>query len=235
MYSSSKYSAIVAMLRFMEIGLNGPKKLTRCNIIVHRLLRINPYILIASGTFIIRARARVESHDRIQDMLTFRGQLNRSRGVGLVILVQWSIFCLGRSGVVIGRLFLSLSFADLVGLRDRWIEGLVGRLAKFGGGWHSCCLLLSVSLLILGVRYYVGGRSCGRKSNGIEDVTDYTCVQCPCMRALLKCSLWLLVRSTNVISTSMTLTQDRRFVRLLQIPRKGSKADRAFYSYSFEP
>jgi len=38
----------------------------------------------------------------------------------------------------VGRLLLSLPFADFVGLGDGWVEGLVGFLAEFRGGGHGC-------------------------------------------------------------------------------------------------
>lgn len=105
-------------------------RLTRCDIIIYRLFRVNPYVLIAGGCVVVLSRARVESDYRVEDVLALRLELDGVDGIWLIVLICW---CVGRfrGSIVVRRLLFFLTFTELVGLRDGRVKWLLSRLAKF--------------------------------------------------------------------------------------------------------
>lgn len=118
-------------------------KRTRSDIIIHRLPRIHPNIFISRGAFIVRPGSRVEPQNRIENVLALRRELDRSRRVGLIVFIEWSIGRFRRS-VLVRRLLLLLTLADFVGLRHGRVEGLLGRLTESGAGQHLYYVLLGI-------------------------------------------------------------------------------------------
>ena len=97
--------------------------------IIYRLFRVNPYVLIAGGCVVVLSRARVESDYRVEDVLALRLELDGICGIRLIVFVCW---CVGRfrRPVVVRGLFFFLTFTELVGLRD-------GRVSGCSAVWRS--------------------------------------------------------------------------------------------------
>jgi hypothetical protein len=81
------FDRLIEWINRIEMRFFCWEVLTRRNIVVHRLLRVDPHVLRASGILIVGPGARVKPHDRVHDVLTLGGQFDRCRWVGFVVFV----------------------------------------------------------------------------------------------------------------------------------------------------